>query len=97
MKTLVCSLLVVIFSLGAIDAGHARNVKQNLHIATATHSADSPDKPTGSLKLFFGSQPTPKILSHSASYVANARTSALSKSDLQARNDAFLWTLVALE
>lgn len=97
MKTLVFSLLVLTSSLVALIPVYARNVKLILPIAAAMQAGGAQDRPTGAVKFFFGSQPSPKISTKIASYVANPRTSALAKSDLEACNGAFLWTLVALE
>lgn len=97
MKTLVFSLLVLSSSLVVLIPAYARNVKLILPIAAAMQAGGAQDRPTGAVKFFFGSQTSPKISTKIASYVANPRTSALAKSDLEACNDAFLWTLLALE
>ena len=85
------------FLLVALVPANARNVKLILPIAAAMQSADAQDRPTGAVKFFFRSETPPRISTKIASYVANPRTSALAKSDRDACNGAFLWTLVALE
>jgi uncharacterized protein YbjQ (UPF0145 family) len=76
---------------------YARNVQLMLPIAAALEAKDIPDKPTGSVKFFFGNQATPQILTKLESYVATPKTSAMGKSDQRACHEALLWTLVAME
>jgi hypothetical protein len=78
-------------------SAQARNVMLILPIATALEAKDVPDRPTGAVKFFFADQATPAIQTRLGSYVATPRTGAAGKSDVQACNEALLWTLVALE
>jgi uncharacterized protein YbjQ (UPF0145 family) len=76
---------------------HARNVELILPIATALEVADAPDRPTGAVKFFFGTQTTPAIVTKIETHIATPKTSAMGKSDQRACQEAFLWTLLALE
>jgi hypothetical protein len=78
-------------------SAQARNVMLILPIATALEAKDIPDRPTGAVKFFFAEQATPPIQTRLGSYVATPRTGAAGKSDVQACNEALLWTLLALE
>lgn len=85
--------------LWALFAGtvYARNVQLMLPIAAALEAKDIPDRPTGSVKFFFGNQASPQILTKLESYVATPKTSAMGKADQRACHEALLWTLVAME
>ena len=97
MKTTVLSLTVLTLVTLLAETTHARNVMLILPIAAALEAKDIPDRPTGSVKFFFGAQTTPKIMTQLSNYVANPRTAAATKSDERACYEAFQWTLVALE
>ena len=97
MKKGAFSLIVLSLSMSAVIPAHARNVKLILAIAAAMEASDLPDRPTGSVKFFFGNQKSPEILTKFGSYVATPRTGAMSMSDEKACYGALLWTLVALE
>jgi uncharacterized protein YbjQ (UPF0145 family) len=95
----ILSLFLAALGLWTIFTGtaHARNVQLILPIAAALEAADIPDRPTGSVKFFFGNQASPQIMTNLDSYVAAPRTSAMGKSDQRACQEALLWTLVAME
>jgi uncharacterized protein YbjQ (UPF0145 family) len=76
---------------------HARDTKHMLPIAAAMEVRDAEERLDGSIKFFFGSQKTPKVLSRLGSDVSNRKTNAFGKSDEVACNWAFLSALVALE
>ena len=97
MKISGVSLVVLSLSLSAVLPAHARNVKLILPIAAAMDATGIPDRPTGSVKFFFGNQKSPKILMKVESHVATPRTGAMGMSDEKACYGALLWTLVALE
>ena len=92
----VCATVLSLCALFA-SAAHARNVQLILPIAAALEATDIPDRPTASVKFFFGNQAVPQILTKVESYVAAPKTGAMGKSDQRACHEAFLWTLVALE
>jgi uncharacterized protein YbjQ (UPF0145 family) len=58
---------------------------------------DAKDKLDGSIKFFFGNQPTPPVITKLGSDVSNRKTNAFGKSDEKACNWAFLSAMVALE
>ena len=97
MKTLGFSLMVLSLSTFLVGAAYARNVKLILPIAAALEVKDVPDKPTGAVKFFFGTQAAPKTVANLGSYVATPKTGAGGKSDERACHEALQWTLVALE
>jgi hypothetical protein len=97
MKIGALSLIVFSLSVSAAVPAYARNVKLILPIATALEATGIPDRPTGAVKFFFGSQKSPEILKKVGSYVATPRSEAMGMSDEKACHGAFLWTLVALE
>lgn len=89
--------MILSFALGAVRPADGRNVKLMLPIASAMEATGVQDRPSGSVKFFFGNQTTPKIAAKLGSYVATPRTAAMGKSDEKACTEALLWTLVALE
>lgn len=93
------SFFLTVLGLWTLFTGttHARNVQLMLPIAAALEAKDIPDRPTGSVKFFFGNQASPQILTKLESYVATPKTSAMGKSDQRACHEALLWTLVAME
>jgi uncharacterized protein YbjQ (UPF0145 family) len=76
---------------------YARDTKYLLPISAALEIKDAQDKLDGSIKFFFGNQPTPPILAKLGSDVSNRKTNAFGKSDEKACNWAFLSAMVALE
>ena len=88
--------MVLSLTLSAASSAQARNIKIILPIAAALDAANVQDRPSGSVKFFFGNQATPKIAARLGSYVATSRTAAMGKSDENACTEALLWTLVAL-
>jgi hypothetical protein len=97
MKIGAVSLIVLSLSLSAVIPAYARNVKLILPIAAAMEAEGIPDRPTGSVKFFFGNQKSPEILTKVGSHVATPRSGAIGISDERACYGALLWTLVALE
>ncbi len=97
MKTVAFSLIVLSLLISEVIPAHARNVRLILRIAAALEATGIPDRPTGSVKFFFGNQKSPEILTKVGSYVATPRTAAMGMSDEKACYGALLWTLVALE
>jgi uncharacterized protein YbjQ (UPF0145 family) len=75
----------------------ARDTKYLLPIAVAMEVKDAKDKLDGSIKFFFGDQPTPPVTSKLGTDVSNRKTNAFGKSDEKACNWAFLSAMVALE
>jgi hypothetical protein len=97
MNQSVLSLIVLSLSGLAVSPAYARNEKIILPIAPALETIGVEDKPTGSVKFFFGTEKPLNIIAKLGSYVANPRSDAMGRSDESACNRALLWTLVALE
>jgi uncharacterized protein YbjQ (UPF0145 family) len=97
MKGTLFSLLVAAGLLATASLGHARDTKYLLPIEPALASKDSQEKLAGSIKFFFGDQPTPPIIAELGSDVSNRKTNAFGKSDEKACNWAFLSAMIALE
>ena len=97
MKSIDQLIVALSLILSTASSANARNIKLILPIADATEVTNVQDRPSGSVKFFFGDQATPKITAKRGSYVATPRTGAMAKSDEAACAEALLWTLVALE
>ena len=97
MKSIACLPVVLSLTLSVASLAQARNVRLVLPIAAAMEATNVQDRPSGSVKFFFGNQTTPKIATRLGSYVATPRTGAMGKSDEKACAEALLWTLLALE
>ena len=95
----ILRVLLAALVLWALYTGttYARNVQLMLPITAALEARDVPDRPTGSVKFFFGNQASPQILTKLETYIARPKTSAMGKSDQRACHEALLWTLVAME
>jgi uncharacterized protein YbjQ (UPF0145 family) len=68
-----------------------------LPIAIAMDIKDAQDKLDGSIKFYFGDQPTRQVLTNLGSDVSNRKTNAFGKSDEKACNWAFLSAMLALQ
>jgi hypothetical protein len=97
MKKGFVPLLMVGSLLASAWPSHARDTKHLLPIETALTVKDAQDKLDGSIKFFFGDQPTPPILAKLGNDVSNRKTNAVGKSDEKACNWAFLSAMVALQ
>ena len=97
MQKLTCSILVMALTLGLAWPAHARDTKYLLPISTALEAKEAKEKLDGSIKFFFGTQESPKILTKFGSYVTNLKTNAVGKSDEKACNWVFLSAMLSLE
>ena len=97
MKECLLALIVVGSLLATASSIHGRDTKYLLPIKTALAIKDAQEKLDGSIKFFFGNQPTPTILAKLGTDVSNRKTNAFGKSDEKACNWAFLSAMVALE
>jgi uncharacterized protein YbjQ (UPF0145 family) len=95
-RILLCTATVAALTATARPC-HARDTKYLLPIAVAMEVKDAQDKLDGSIKFFFGNQPTPPVITRLGSDVSNRKTNAFGKSDEKACNWAFLSAMVALE
>jgi uncharacterized protein YbjQ (UPF0145 family) len=97
MERLLAGLIIAAFMLTIVAPSSARDTKYMLPIAAALETQDAKQKLEGSVKFFFGSQETPKILTKLGSDVTNLKTNAVGKSDEKACNWVFLSAMIQLE
>ena len=97
MEKFLAGLLMAAFMLAAVTPTSARDTKYLLPIAAALETKDAKEKLDGSVKFFFGSQETPKVLTKLATDVTNLKTNAVGKSDENACNWVFLSAMIQLE
>jgi uncharacterized protein YbjQ (UPF0145 family) len=91
------SMAILTLCLAIALPAHARDTRHLLPIAVAMEVKDAQDKLDGSVKFYFGDQPSPQVLTNLGSDVSNRKTNAFGKSDEKACNWAFLSAMVALE
>ncbi len=97
MERLLAGLIIAAFMLASVARSSARDSKYMLPIAAALETKDAKEKLEGSVKFFFGSQETPKILTKLGTDVTNLKTNAVGKSDEKACNWVFLSAMIQLE
>ena len=97
MERLLAGLIIAAFMLTIVAPSSARDTKYMLPIAAALETQDAKQKLEGSVKFFFGSQETPKILTKLGSDVTNLKTNAVGKSDEKACNWVFLSAMIQLK
>jgi len=97
MKKSICLTIFFVSILSVVWPVQARDTKYLLPIAPALEAKDAQIRPDGSVKFFFGSQETPKILTKLGTDVTNLKTNAVGKSDEKACNWVFLSAMLALE
>jgi uncharacterized protein YbjQ (UPF0145 family) len=97
MKNVTRLALTLVMVFGTVSLADARNTKHLLPLEVALAVKDAQDKLDGSIKFYFGSQETPKVITKLGTDIANRKTSAFGKSDEKACNWAFLSAMVALE
>lgn len=97
MKRRILSLILVGSLMATAAPVYARDTKYLLPIQTALAGKDAQEKLDGSVKFFFGNQPTPPILTKLGTDVTNLKTNAVGKSDERACNWVFLSAMIALE
>ncbi|MGH7796387.1 MAG: excinuclease ATPase subunit [Candidatus Binatia bacterium] len=97
MKIIVLCTSIVAGLLVTAWPSHARDTKYLLPIAAAMEVKDATEKLDGSIKFYFGDQPTPPIATKLGSDVSNRKTNSFGKSDENACNWAFLSAMVSLQ
>jgi len=97
MKNLVSSLVVLVVALSVTWPAQARDTKLLLPIAAAMAMPETKEKLGDSVKFYFGSQTSPKILKNFGNGVSNRKTNSATKSDVKACNWAFLSALIDLQ
>ena len=89
--------MVVALTLSGAWPAHARDDKLMLPIAAALEAKEAKEKLDGSVKFYFGDQPTPKIVTKLSTDVTNQKTNAVGKSDEKACQWVFLSAMIQLE
>lgn len=95
-KTFHLSMAIAL-TLSVAWPAQARDDKHVLPIAAALETKEAKDKLDGSIKYFFGDQPTPKILAKLGTDITNQKTNGLGKSIDKACNWVFLSAMTQLE
>ena len=94
MKKLIGSTLGLVLFFAIAWPAHARDDKYLLPINAALQSTDAREKPDGSVKFFFGKQPTPQIVTKLGSHSPHGKANTRRTDDEKACNAAFLAALV---
>jgi hypothetical protein len=81
MKKLAFTIIASTAIIAAAIPAQARDSKVMLPIAAAMETSDAKAKLDGSVKFFFGDQPTPKVLKVLGTDKTSNRTNAFGKSD----------------
>ena len=97
MKRIFHLTIAVALTLSGAWPAHARDDKLMFPIAPALEAKDAKEKLDGSVKFYFGDQPTPKILTKLGTDVTNQKTNAVGKSDERACNWVFLSAMIQLD
>ena len=97
MKNVTCSTVLLLAALSVAWPAHARDTKYLLPIAAGLEVKDPKNKLDGTIKFFFGTQETPKILTKLATDVTNLKTNSVGKSDETACNWVFYSAMIQLE
>ena len=97
MKTISHVTIMIGLALSVAWPAYARDTKYLLPIAVALEAKDAKEKLDGSVKFYFGNQPTPTIVTKLGTDVTNQKTNAFGKSDERACNWVFLSAMIQLE
>jgi uncharacterized protein YbjQ (UPF0145 family) len=87
-------LSMVLFSY---SAGHARNTMLKISIADALELGERESRLNSSIRLYFGNQAHPAVVSRLGTYTANRKTNGVGKSDQRACKWAFLSAIITLQ
>ena len=97
MKKNYLLTIAAVVTLSSAWPAHARDDKLMFPIAAALESKDAKEKLDGSVKFYFGNQPTPNIVTKLSTDVTNQKTNAFGKSDERACNWVFLSAMIQLD
>jgi uncharacterized protein YbjQ (UPF0145 family) len=97
MNRIFSTAIAVALTLAGVWPAHARDDKLMLPIAPALEAKDAKEKLDGSVKFYFGDQPTPNVLTKLGTDVTNQKTNAFGKSDERACNWVFLSAMIQLD
>src|ERR1043165_8873063 len=94
MRRLICSAIATM-CLCAVETD-ARNITHMMLISNAMESLDVPEKPSGSIKLLFGTDKSPKVKTITNQRLVR-KVSLRASSNVTACNQAFMSILAAFE
>lgn len=97
MKKTVSTLVAIAAVMAAVAPAQAADRKVMLPIAGAMGANDAQNRIGDSVKFYFGSQPTPKVVAKLGSDTTSQKTNAFGKSDEKACNWVFLSGMLALK
>jgi len=97
MKKNYLLTIAAVATLSSAWPAHARDDKLMFPIAAALETKDAKEKLDGSVKFYFGNQPTPTIITKLGTDVTNQKTNAFGKSDERACNWVFLSAMIQLD
>ena len=89
MKSIITFLTVTL--LFAAPNAYSRDTKHMLSIQDALQSAEFKEKLDPNIRLFFGNQKHPKVISSFGDFSSNKKTNAFAKSD----EDACRWVMLS--
>ena len=96
MKTFAIAVVLIASALVAGQAA-ARNDQATYALQEAFATPDAQQKLDKSIKMYFGRQPTPKVLQHHGEWKTNKKSSGFFKSDKSACEWAFLSAMIELQ
>ncbi|MCX4025397.1 excinuclease ATPase subunit [Endozoicomonas sp. SM1973] len=91
----LCTLLA--FSTLAISSVEARDTRTMYSIQEALSKPAAKEKLLPNVPLYFGNQPTPRVLKRLGEYMSNKKTNAFNKSDKEACQWVILSALISLQ
>lgn len=97
IKTMKAMLACALLVLGAATTAQARDSKLMLPVAAAMSSNDAQARLSDSVKFYFGSQPTPKVLERLGSDKTSQKTNSVGKSAETSCNWAFLSAMLRMQ
>ncbi|WP_163834910.1 excinuclease ATPase subunit [Spartinivicinus ruber] len=90
-----CTLLT--FSILSISNVEARDTRVMYSIQEALSKPAAKEKLLSNVPLYFGNQPTPRVLNTLGEYMSNKKTNAFNKSDKEACQWVILSALISLQ
>jgi len=89
-----CISVGLTVALAAIPCAQARNDKYILPIKAALESTDTRDKLDGTVKFYFGKQPSPPVITNLGNATPHGKANTRRTDDVIACNAAFLAALI---
>ena len=97
MKPIFCLTVGLAVTLAVVCPAQARNDKYLLSIKAALESTEARDKPDGSVKFFFGKQPTPAVVTNLGTATFHGKVNTRRSDDVKACNAALLAALAEFQ